>query len=86
MARQGDIRSNCTVGGGPGHSLSAPGGGVGRGVVGEGRRAAHLTLPVAAATGPLPLPPQTGGEGDFAGRINSHARRVLSRAARGETR
>jgi hypothetical protein len=24
----------------------------------------HLTLPVADATGPLPLPPQAGGEGD----------------------
>ena len=26
---------------------------------------AHLALPVAGATGPLPLPPQAGGEGNF---------------------
>jgi hypothetical protein len=49
-------------------SLSAPGGGEGRGEVGgapghKRRGFAHLTLPVAYATGPLPLPPQTGGEG-----------------------
>ena len=51
------------------HSLSALGGGEGRGEVGEAavtdRGPTHLTLPVAAATGPLPLPPQAGGEGDF---------------------
>jgi very-short-patch-repair endonuclease len=46
-------------------SLSAPGGGEGRGEVGEPASAdtrpeggAHLTLPVAVATGPLPLRPQ----------------------------
>jgi len=39
-------------------SLSAPGGGEGWGEVGDSRALAetHLTLPVAAATGPLPLP------------------------------
>ena len=26
---------------------------------------AHLTLPIADAMGPLPLPPQAGGEGDL---------------------
>ncbi len=44
-------------------SLSAPGGGEGRGEVGGAavpvRGIAHLTLPVAAATGP----PPEGGEG-----------------------
>ena len=51
----------------PNLSLSALGGGEGRGEVGEapapfgGRD--HLTLPVAPTTGPLPLPPQAGGEG-----------------------
>ena len=29
------------------------------------RGATHLTLPTATAAGPLPLPPQAGGEGDF---------------------
>src|SRR5689334_1743346 len=47
-------------------SLSAPGGGEGRGEVGEDfapdRGPTHLTLPIANATGPLPLPPE-GGEG-----------------------
>jgi sulfur-oxidizing protein SoxY len=50
-------------------SLSALGGGEGRGEVGgapaRNDGATHLTLPVARATGPLPLPPQAGGEGDF---------------------
>jgi cob(I)alamin adenosyltransferase len=49
-------------------TLSAPGGGEGRGEVGEApgsdRGSTHLTLPVASATGPLPLPPQAGGEGN----------------------
>jgi hypothetical protein len=49
-------------------SLSAPGGGEGWGEVGEGGRAAHLTLPVAEATGPLPVPPKSGGEGELARR------------------
>jgi very-short-patch-repair endonuclease len=44
-------------------SLSAPGGGEGRGEVGDSPvapslGATHLTLPVADATGPLPLPPK----------------------------
>ncbi|HEX9536041.1 MAG TPA: DUF559 domain-containing protein [Stellaceae bacterium] len=39
-------------------SLSAPGGGEGRGEVGETPAPAHLTLPIADATGPLPLPPK----------------------------
>jgi BirA family biotin operon repressor/biotin-[acetyl-CoA-carboxylase] ligase len=44
-------------------SLSALGGGEGRGEVGDSpeiqsRGAPHLTLPVADATGPLPLPPK----------------------------
>ena len=48
-------------------SLSALGGGEGRGGVGArpGHNRcgfAHLTLPIAKATG-LPLPPQSGGEG-----------------------
>jgi very-short-patch-repair endonuclease len=42
--------------------LSAPGGGEGRGEVGAASAldtgAAHLTLPVADSTGPLPLPPE----------------------------
>ena len=50
-------------------SLSALGGGEGRGEVGgtpaRDGGATHLTLPVATATGPLPLPPPAGGEGDF---------------------
>ena len=49
-------------------SLSALGGGEGRREVGErpGHNRcgfAHLTLPIANATGPLPLPPQAGEEG-----------------------
>ena len=52
-------------------SLSAPGGGEGWGEVGEIQaspdRIAHLTLPVADATGPLLLPPQAGGEGKLGG-------------------
>ena len=41
-------------------SLSAPGGGEGRGEVGDSRAPAeaHLTPPVADATDPLPLPPK----------------------------
>jgi len=41
-------------------SLSALGGGEGRGEVGDSRAPAeaHLTLPIADATGPLPLPPK----------------------------
>ena len=44
-------------------SLSALGGGEGRGEVGASpvipsRGAPHLTLPTADATGPLPLPPK----------------------------
>ena len=47
-------------------SLSAPGGGEGRGEVAAALTFddSHLTLPVAYATGPLPLPP-AGGEGDW---------------------
>jgi hypothetical protein len=41
---------------------SALGGGEGRGGVGETPAPPHLTLPIADATGPLPLPP-AGGEG-----------------------
>jgi len=48
-------------------SLSAPWGGEGRGEVGgapvQNGDATHLTLPIAHAMGPLPLPPE-GGEGD----------------------
>jgi hypothetical protein len=41
-------------------SLSAPGGGESRGEVGDSRAIAgtHLTLPIADAMGPLPLPPE----------------------------
>ncbi len=44
-------------------SLSALGGGEGRGEVGDSpvntsHGPTHLTLPIAYATGPLPLPPQ----------------------------
>ena len=39
-------------------SLSALGGGEGRGEVGETPAPPHLTLPIADATGPLPLPPK----------------------------
>src|SRR5215472_9600588 len=44
--------------------LSAPGGGEGRGEVGEivSSDTAHLTLS-SLRDGPLPLPPQAGGEG-----------------------
>src|SRR5271165_2411960 len=49
-------------------SLSALGGGEGRGEGGEAPGsnggATHLTLPIAGAMGPLPLPPQAGGEGN----------------------
>src|SRR5437762_13720095 len=49
--------------------LSAPRGGEGWGEVGEAAvpngDAAHLTLPAADAAGPLPLPPQAGGEGEM---------------------
>src|SRR5205823_3021623 len=49
-------------------SLSAPWGGEGRGEVGgaSGSRGGslHLTLPIAGATGPLPLPPEAGREGE----------------------
>jgi hypothetical protein len=50
-------------------SLSAPGGGEGRGEVGDSRAVAgtHLTFPIAEAMGPLPLPPQAGGEGIWVG-------------------
>ena len=51
-----------------GTSLSALGGGEGQGEVGglaaPSADAAHLILPVAGATGPLPLPPEAGGEGN----------------------
>jgi hypothetical protein len=57
----------------PVFALSAPGGGEGRGEVGETPASPHLTLPIPTdqvrglkahddATGPLPLPP-LGGEG-----------------------
>src|SRR5947207_2441538 len=53
----------------PQFSLSALGGGEGRGEVGEtparNGGSTHLTLPTAGAAGPLPLPPQAGGEGGF---------------------
>jgi hypothetical protein len=54
-------------------SLSAPWGGEGRGEVGgyQSADSAHLTLPVAAATGPLPLPPK-GREGIHCSRSGSH--------------
>jgi hypothetical protein len=39
-------------------SLSALGGGKGRGEVGETPAPPHLTFPIADATGPLPLPPK----------------------------
>ena len=35
------------------------------GVAASERGTAHLTLPVADTTGPLPLPPPAGGEGEF---------------------
>src|ERR1700730_18390546 len=50
--------------------LFAPRGGEGRGDVGEAAAptsgVTHLTLPVAGATGPLPLSPPAGGEGEIA--------------------
>ncbi len=51
--------------------LSALGGGEGRGKVGDATTlaGAHLTLPAAAATGPLPLPPKAGEEGKNQGRL-----------------
>jgi len=52
--------------------LSAPGGGEGRGEVGDDSTTSagtHLTLPVASATGPLPLPPKAGGEGQGDGLL-----------------
>ena len=58
-------------------SLSALGGGEGQGEVGgacaRNGGATYLTLPVAQATGPLPLPPQAGGEGD----LSPTRRRIL---------
>ena len=52
----------------PSFPLSALGGGEGRGEVGETPAPPNLALPIADATGPLPLPPM-GGEGSFvAGR------------------
>src|SRR5690348_39545 len=62
-------------------SLSALGGGEGRGEVGgapaRNGGATHLTLPVVQATGPLPLPPQAGGGGE----ISPTRRRILLAAA-----
>jgi hypothetical protein len=49
-------------------SISAPGGGEGRGEVGEPGSVVSAWPTVAAATGPLPLPPQAGGEGEIARR------------------
>jgi len=46
-------------------ALSAPRGGEGWGEAG-GSGGTHLTLPIAFATGPLPLPPEAGGEGKSA--------------------
>ena len=52
--------------------LSAPRGGGGRGEAGgtpaSNWRIAHLALPIADATGPLPLPPRAGGEGKASGQ------------------
>jgi hypothetical protein len=53
-------------------SLSALRGGEGRGEVGgtpaSNWRIAHLTLPIADPTGPLPLPRRVGGEGKASGQ------------------
>ena len=59
-------------------SLSAPRGGEGRGEVGgaPGHHrcgVAHLTLPIANATGPLPLPPE-GGEGKALQQLDGPSR------------
>ena len=48
-------------------ALSAPGGGEGRGEVGEAPAPPHLTLPIAYAMGPRPLPPVRGEGGCVAG-------------------
>ncbi len=50
-------------------SLSAPGGGEGWGEVGDSRTPVevHLTLPIADAMGPLPLPPE-GRRGQISAR------------------
>ena len=48
-------------------ALSAPGGGEGRGEVGETPALPHLTLAITDATGPLPLPPLGGEDGCVAG-------------------
>jgi cob(I)alamin adenosyltransferase len=70
-------------------SLSALGGGEGRGEVGENPGAgcctAHLTLPLADATGPLPLPPQAGGEGKDSGTEEEVNRRHNEKMARRKT-
>ena len=61
------IRNHRRAAHGVQHPLSAPWGGEGRGEVGgapgSNDGAAHLTLRIAGAMGPLPLPPE-GGEGD----------------------
>jgi hypothetical protein len=64
----GDVMENIagvpeTISGQLKISLFAPGGGEGRGEVGDppvapSLGATHLTLPVADATGPIPLPPK----------------------------
>jgi very-short-patch-repair endonuclease len=63
----GDVMENVggvleTIRGELDFSLSALGGGEGRGEVGETLAPADLTLLIADATGPLPLPP-AGGRG-----------------------
>ncbi len=76
------------------NSLSAPGGGEGWGEVGDARAPAdtHLTLPIADAMGPLPLPPegrrgQSGAAGqpwrtagDTVERLEALALRLVSGA------
>jgi ribonucleoside-diphosphate reductase alpha chain len=60
------VRNHRRAASGAKGSLSAPWGGEGRGEVGGGSAPAgnaHLTLPIASGTGPLPLPPE-GEEGD----------------------